>query len=491
MPFARAGALGAIAWASKAAFAIIATAIIFRTQGPAEYGLWALVAALRSLILVIDVGLALPATRDAAQLSSHAGADARLAGTVRLYLTLAVAALAIGIAASPIPAELLGLTGAAASIARTVTILFALEAALTMVGSPFLAVMRGLGRLDVLAATTVVASVIGIALTLVLVGPFGLIGASVAALASRVVLTALQYLSVRRIIEFSLRRTDVLGSLRGSLPLWAIIVAGQIGTVLDTPFVAFVFGAEMAGLYAAGASVPSVAAGLLFAMMDSLLGRHASASAIRQERIVAIWCEVGSLLAAVGFGTIIAVAPDILNTWIGSSTSVSADVLRLYAIAWAMNIPAHALILALISRERHSHLVPVLLVEAAGNVVLSLALLYLIGPTGPAWATVAIFAASHLLVVPLVYSRILHVDVNSIWRASTKGYLVGGTIAIAIAVLTLSVGSGSLSRVVVALVLAVGLGGAAALRLLRGASLAPIGTPSQRGPDAGRPEFDG
>lgn len=464
----RAPVLGAVAWGAKALFAIVSTAIIVRTLGPAEYGVWATVAAVRSLILLMDAGLSLPATRDVAQRGVVAGAGERFRAALRLYVVLAGIAAAAGVVSAPLPEILLRLAPEDAEIARAVTMLFGVEAALTLIGSPFAAALRGVDRMGVLALSNSVAAIAGALAAIPLTQSYGLLGASAATLGARAVMTGWHVLALRRAFEISTARGDALGAVvQSSVAMWAIVLASQIPVALDVPIVGGYFGAETAGWFALGAIVPSVAAGLLFSMMDALLGRHASAPPDRQGGMLLVVTQAACLLAGVGFTLAAVRAGDVLVVWTGTSDAISVDVLRVYAAAWAVNIPMHALVLALLSRHRHGLLVPLVVGEAAANLGLSLALAPVVGPAGPAWASLLAMSVSNLVVAPTIASTHAGVTGRSLRAAALRGYAEGVIIAAVVAAVSL-VSPDSASRLATTTILALVLGGAAAARVARG-----------------------
>ena len=433
-------AWNALAWAASALAGFLTTAYLIRSLGITEYGVWATVAAIRAFLAFLDVGLAFAVARDAAR-SDHDEEARRSIGDARiLALALGLGAVLLAYFGADIPGRLLGLTGELAATARVVTIVIGLEVGLALAGGPLMALIRGLSRFDVLAGLNWLQALVQLALLVALVPFLGLIGAAISLLAGRAIALALAWawlrIRHRSLLVLSGRNRRMKVVLRFVAPLWAMGAATQLGLGTDVPIVAAFYGPAAAGDYAVGIALPMIAASLLFVVIDAAYPRLAAAGHRGLAGAVPVLLELATALGAVGFTVLVAIGPSLLLVWVGSSTPLAVGVLTLYAVSWAINVPAHVLVLAAIARGRHGILAPVVAIEAVASFALSLILAVLIGPIGPAIGTLIPLAITNILVVPFLLLPRIGVSASDALRASGRGGAFGLLVGLGIAGVT-------------------------------------------------------
>lgn len=453
-PLRRLAAWNAVSWAALAAYALVSSAVVFRSAGPEAYGLWATIVAFRGFVTFLDGGLAMGVTRDAAlERSEHHDARPRLAAARRIYAALGVLIIALGLIGSEFPGSLIGLSGEAAQTARAVTIVLAIDAAIALLASPLGSILRGLQRFDVLAAGATSQAVVGSALVLALTAGWGVLGAAVASLLARILVTLVYVAWLHR------HHRDLLGDAGGragirpvvgfAIPLWAMAAGAQIGIGTDVPIVGGFYGAAAASHYAVGALVPAMAAGLLFVLIDTAFPRLAGASRDDLGQLIRYMSLGGCLLAGLGFLTIVLLGSEVLTVWVGSTPPLGLQVMAVYSLAWALNVPAHVLIVTSVAQGRHTILAPIVLAEALLSVALSVVLAATVGPLGPALATLGMLAVSNLVVIPLVVLRRIRVPWQSLLGVAVLGYAVGAAAALLVWALVSVVPGPALTRLVV------------------------------------------
>src|SRR5258708_31848749 len=101
---------GVTSWLALGAYSFVLTALVFRQLGPPLYGLWAVIVSMRSLLMLLDSGLAFGVTRDVVLSRDDAAARQRVAGAYRLYLGIGGAAELLDVALSRIQPRLLYLS---------------------------------------------------------------------------------------------------------------------------------------------------------------------------------------------------------------------------------------------------------------------------------------------------------------------------------------------------------------------------------------------
>jgi O-antigen/teichoic acid export membrane protein len=428
------------AWLALAVGGIATTAILYRVLGPATYGVWATVAALRAFALFLDGGLMFGASGAAARFRSDPDrARADLRGSMLLGLASGACVAVAAILLAWVPAALLGLEGASAGAAALATGLIGLEVGLALAASPVHGMARGLERFDAIALGALIQASVVIVFVLVLTPTMGLVGAAAALIIGRVAGTLPVLATVRRTEPSFLGLDGATKSVGRSIwfagPLWLISIGTQLSLGTDVPIVGRFFGAVAAGAYAIGAIVPATALSALYALTDSSYPRLA-----RQEpstsHLVRRLIVVATALAGLGFTVMAALAPQILVAWIGTAESLAVDVLRIYSLTWALNVPAHILALHAMASWTHRALVPIVLGEAVASFVLSIVLASLGWPIGPAVATLVTLALSNLLIVPWLTLPRAGIPPRTAAMAAIIGYGAGvsaGAVVVAIA----------------------------------------------------------
>jgi len=423
-----------VAWIALAAYTFALSAIVFREVTPAEYGVWAIVVALRAILLLIDAGLALGVNRDAALEDRDAQHRARTAAAHRLYILLGIAAVAIGLVGAGIPGWLLGISGEAADEAKVVTVLFAIETGVTLWASPYAAQLRGRQRSDAVALASAALAAVGLLLAFVLVGPYGLVGAGIAAVVARVA-----WLAALRLGERRLRPTRAAGGRasvwevgRLAAPLWIVAAAGQLSSGTDVPIVGALYGAATAGRYSVGAMLPTAAVGLLFVLLDAALPRFSTDPATRPALGLRL-AFVGSFLAALGFATLLLHATAVLLVWLGEAPELSIQVMVVYSLARAVGVPTHVVILMAIAAGRYSMLARIAVVEATVSLTLGIMLAVTLTPLGPGIGTLVAVLLSNLVLTPLLILPSLGVSWRRLATSAGSGYGLGLVAALPVA----------------------------------------------------------
>lgn len=425
----------AISWASLTIYSIVTTTLVFRATGQAEYGIWATVAAFRSMLLLVDGGLAFGLTRDAAlAVANEADGRERLRASIAVYIAAAAGAALLGIGLAWMPGMLLGLSGPMFQISMALTVLIGLETALALAFGPAVGILRGLKRFDLLAASSLTQAVLGTVLLAVLAGALGLVGAGAAILLARLVGGMVAVLAARR--RFAVGpvripdRRRIRQVLMFALPMWAVAVGSAIGMAGDVPIVGAFFGPEAAGAYGIGAVMPLVVAGFVFVLLDTAFPWLTTLGRASTGHVVRILAVVGAAIASTGLTSIVLSATDILDIWLGVVPGLAVAVTSAYAAVWIVNVPVHVLVLAAIARGVHHIIGPIVIAEAITNLVLSVLLAALVGPVGPALATVVTAGATSIVLFPVLLGRRLGVGAQRLLPPAFAAVVVGASIGL-------------------------------------------------------------
>ena len=459
-PLHRLAIANAVSWGVLVLTAIVTAALLYRDLGAAWFGVWATMTSLKGFALLFEGGLSLSATVDVATVTrAETLAVARLrttwriaavCGTVGTVVLLAMAWLAtsgtrIAVTDQPIIAVALGL--------------FAIETGIALATSPLVGAARGRERFDAVAVASVAQAVTTVILLITLVPSTGLVGAAIALLVARgafvAVLVLLFVPTNRGVVTLRGPASQTRSVIAFVLPIWLIAFGTQVGLGTDVIIVAAAFGVTSAGAYAAGAAIPRAAVSLLFALVDTAFPRFVRSRGVdgSERRVL----RTATLLAGLGFTVLIVLAPSVLTVWLGSADQLAVDVMRTYAIAWVLNVPAHVLSLDAMARGRQGRLVPIVLVEASVTFMLSVLLAAAGFPLGPAIATLLTIAVSNLLVVPLAVLPSPGLSWSIFTRESLGGTAVGVVAGLAVVTMALALPLASIGTLTVAVVLTGGM----------------------------------
>lgn len=362
-------------------------------------------------VALLDPAVALFATREAGALPAQPDPEdphlVTLQETHQVCLALSLPLLLGGLALAGGAGALLG----AGSEVTLALVLLGVLPALQVATALLPAVATGRSAFGVVATGTLVSAVTTLVTSLVLVIPFGVPGLALGQLlgvaAGRLVI--LRWL--RRAapwLRFPSRwptRAALGRSLASTRSFMLLAATAQVINWTDVVIIANLRGAEDVARYRIGVMIPTQLVALAFRGFDVIYPRLARASA--DDHLTALRLPTRVLCSGAGavFGALIALRHDVMTLTTGADDVASRRVLILITLAWAANVPVHALALLLMARGHQSLLLPITLLEAVGNIVLTIAATVQFGVVGAAAATLASIAVSNLLVLPAVSRR--------------------------------------------------------------------------------------
>lgn len=440
-PADRAAVLSASGFAATLIWQLALSRGLLQAVGEEAFGLWATIGAFKAFVVFLDGGLAQGVVR-AAGFAGDGGAARRIRAFWRIEAVIAAVAVALAALASPWAAGYLDLAGPLADLAPWLVLAHGADAALALLGGPLPAILRGRRLFAAVAAMNVGQAAAGLLLLAVLLPAHGAVGAVAAVVLARtltIVATA-AWMARRHLLPRVAAAAPPVAAravLASVLPVWAIVAANQIAMRADVPIVGRWFGAVAAGHYELGQQLPTAAMSLLGAVMAFALPqfvadeRHGGAAQLhrRLPRVVFMAC----LLAALGFGALAALAPELLQLWVGTAPATAVTVARLYAAAWACNAAVLVLVQVAVARDRFGVLLWPTLLGSLLNFALSLWLAAAGRVDGPALATLLTMGVWDLVVVPALLLAHLRLPVAATVRAALLGFGSGGIAALAIA----------------------------------------------------------
>jgi O-antigen/teichoic acid export membrane protein len=200
-------------------------------------------------------------------------------------------------------------------------------------------------------------------------------------------------------------RSEMLAVARTSGVIAALGIATQLLNWADLVLISAFGTAAMAGLYRAAALLPTQACTLIYQGYDvvyPLLARH---WAVEQLGMMRLLSTVFGAVSGVIFAALAWTAPHWVVLITGSRHDTAVTVLRIFCAVWAMNIPAHGIVLMMFARNLQGRLIPLVLCEGVANLVLTVIFVSVWGAEGAAAATLITLGASNLVALPILLRR--------------------------------------------------------------------------------------
>jgi len=447
-----------------------------RELGPESFGIFAIVAALAGLLMVLDFGLSVSVVRDVVAVLTGAPDHAQRAkeDLVRLSGALwatAGSALLVTIGLMGLATIALDVAGEGRAEVALMTLLVGTAVTLSFATGLMPAVLTAHRRFKLSSLSSVAGTLARVAAVVIVVPRAGLVGLGVASLLAVGVERAVMATAVRRLTPWlSLRprrsqRADLAHARASAGPVIALSASAQLLTASDLLLIGLLRHSAGAGLYRLGVVLPTQAMGALFAAYGAALPLLSARTRWGQEEASRLLSRGLNLAAGLGFGWMAFGADVLARALVGSDESLVARVLVLYCAVSALNAVVHPNAFLLITRGEARVMSRVVPVEVVLNLGLTLCLILLMGPVGAAWATLLTTALLDFVVFPLVARR--HFD-----RPLARSLIADGAVPLVL---------GALVALVVARI--VGVDGAqdlllaGALTLLGGMVLAATVTP--------------
>ena len=420
------------------AYGLAVAAYLLHSLPDEQYALWATGLALVGWLTLLDAGLASTIVREAAR--SLVGDDAargRVQAANSVYQGLGAVALGIGAVAALVLPGLIGAEGTSARAGVAVATLLVVDFAVVLGSAAWTGLLRGARRFDLLVLVNVVQVAVAVPLFILLLPPLGLVGAAAAQLTGRLAARILLAILVRRQVPwFDLRprrtsRSDFMSLMSFTLPILGMQVATQVGMGTDVFIVGAVWGAASVGMYASGSQLIRYVGQFLFPAVNVVLPAFSSADYVDARAGPNLLIRTLLPVTAIGVAVFLGIAANanaVMELWAGQATALGTGALVAHALVFTLIAPAHLMTLMLVARGQHAVIGAVVFAESIINFGLSVVLVNVIGPIGPALSTLVVIGVDDLVVIPLLASSRLGIRPLAIWTRIAAGYLVGGAI---------------------------------------------------------------
>jgi O-antigen/teichoic acid export membrane protein len=394
------------------ATSFVVTPLVIAATGSTAYGIWVLIGSVVAYASLLDLGIGGAVTKYVAE-HRATGDDAAVRATVRtaqrLYLALGTTVGLLGVAASAVVPTLLRIPPDATELAARTTVLMGIGLGVAIACTTGIATLRGLQRHDLVAAISIVSSLLSLAGTVVaLAAGWSVLGIVAIGIPIPVLGQALALIAIRRVApELRSGEPAAAGDWRRivafSWPLFLLDVAGRLQSKSDEIVVSVAVSLGSVAPYSLGrklASIPRLIAEQFASVLLPIASElHALQDRARLQRLYLSGVRVSLAIAVPPTVALGLLAVPVLRAWVGPGFESAAPVLVLLAIASLVDLSLWPAGFVLQGIARHRALGPISLATGAANLVLSLVLAGPFGIVGVAVGTLlpAIVEAGLLL----------------------------------------------------------------------------------------------
>ena len=440
------------AYAAAIVSGIVVTPVIVHAIGTEAYGIWSFIGAATIFLGLLDLGVGPSIVRFGAEYRGRGDAtetSALASVGLLLYGVVGAVSVVLGVALAFIVPAVVSAPDDLVWPARVATLLVVVGIAARFPLGLFSNLLLGLQRFDLVNLANLVALVVYAGLVLaVLTQTGGLVLMAAFSLVAVIVRLALplawvpRELPDLRLSRGLVTRERVRRLTSFSADNFLIHIAGKVVFSADVIVVGAVLGAVAAGLYGVPAKLFALAAGIGTAAVNLLLPAlselEGAGDEAGQRRLLLTGLRASmGLMLVVGLPFVF--LPDLLlEAWIGDADGFdvgrSAPVLGLLGGTLVLYQPVYVLTQYLVARGRQRPLARALLAVVAVNLALSVALAETVGLWGVALATVVTEGIAALVVIPLLVGRGTGLDPAALARAALRPLVPALAVALVVLV---------------------------------------------------------
>lgn len=418
---------------------LLVPALAIRRTGASGYGTFVLVVGAATLIAPFETGLSMVGRRAAALASATPDAPtvdrerARLLAVRDLFVCLTGGIVLMTVAGVLLVIATVIPGGKAVAI---LVALLGLSVALNSASGVEQAILFGQRRFRTTAAAAVLGTAATCSLLPFAMSQYGVVGLGAAtavgtAIHRGVVFTAVHVespwlpLSPRRRADRSLVRAVAADTA----PLVLVGIGGHVVATTDVFVLGATTGAGVVGIYRAASLLPTQIASVLFRGYDTVFPALAAEGNDEQERAIRLLTRVFSYGSGLILGVVMMTRHFIVRVLTGSPSALASDVMWIFCVVWGVNAAAHGLALLLVARGEQRVFAPLVIVEAALNVLLTIVLVRYVGAIGAAWATLLTLCVSNAIVLPLITRANVRISTISLVADGLGALSVGGIVS--------------------------------------------------------------
>jgi O-antigen/teichoic acid export membrane protein len=381
--------------------AFVMTPYILGHLGPSTYGLWVLAGAIVGYAGLLDLGVAGALTKYVAEHRERdewSETNALIATSLRLYALMGIVIAGLGLVAGLILPPIFGIPPSERETATRVIALLALGVAIAIPATTSSAILKGLGRYDLVAAIRIVGSLVGAASTILVIElGYGVVGMAATNVPVTLLTFGLGVVCVRRVaprLRIGVRGADrrSAGSIASfSAPLVILEIGGRLQSESDEIVIGAFMPLAAITPFALAARVSSVASLVTDQFASVLLPLASSLEAANEHRRLQEAFLTGTrltiaLFVPIGLGLAILGGP-FLSAWVGPAYASAAPIVVILTLSAGIDMAMWPAGFVLQGLRRHHRLGWLALGSGLANLALSIVLIGPLGITGVAIGT--------------------------------------------------------------------------------------------------------
>jgi O-antigen/teichoic acid export membrane protein len=393
--------------------------VIIRSLGDTWYGVWGITMQFSGYLWLLDLGIRDSVVRYVSRNEARRDQDtvnAKVSVAVYLYVIIAILTLLIGVGGATWGVRYIKIDPALVPTVQTVILLTAVNMSLTWLANPFVGMLIGLQRYDLMNAVGVSVAVARFAGTLLMMkAGYGIVGLSVLHVAATCVSGTLTHIICRRLMP-GFHMAGLERCRREFKEVWNFsfyIVLNNLASKLVFATDSLIIGSHLPVAAVTYFAIPSsllqyLSTGMrsmsqvLYPRASSLEGADDKAGL---RTLFLLGCKYANLIGLPIAAVFLTIGRDFIRLWIGESyADQSAPVLLILTAAYMMTFPHYTVYYVLLGLGRQRGVAFLRVGEAVANLGLSLFLVRRLGIAGVALGTAIPHVLSMMVVLPIISS---------------------------------------------------------------------------------------
>lgn len=437
-------------WGSLAVgivFSFVLAPVVVRSLGDTWYGVWGITMQFSGYLWLLDLGIRESVVRYVAKHEARRDQDtvnAKVSVAIYLYLLITLMTLLIGAAVSHWGVALINIDPSLAGVAKTVILLTALNMSLVWLANPFVGMLIGLQRYDLMNMAGVSVSTARFAGTLLLMNSgFGIVALSVLHIVATLISGAVVLALCIKIMP-TFRVVGLTRCKREFKEVWqfsSYVVLNNIASKVVFATDGLIIASHLPVAAVTYFSIPSsllqqIAAGMR-SMSQVLYPRTSSLDgAGDSEGLRTLFLRGSKYANLIGLpigAVCLTIGSDFIRLWIGTSyAEQSSSVLTILTVAYMMTFPHYTIYYVLLGLGRQRGVALLRVGEAAVNLALSLFLVRRLGIEGVALGTAIPHVISMMFLLPMISSVEVGVSTREYFQSVVIRPLVSVVPAVAV-----------------------------------------------------------
>lgn len=289
------------------------------------------------------------------------------------------------------------------------TIMFVAAAAMSVAVSAYAGVLGSRERFATLAKIAMASIALQAILTVLLAGPYRIIGLALTALLSALARALVYYLLGRKQMPWLLlrprrpQRSVLAAVLRYAGGLVVLSATSTISSSSDAFVIGALRGSAAVTVFRIGITAPSSIVGLLYSTFSVAFPRLVrSGTGLQQEDAVGWLGRVVGWITGSAFAGLCLLGAGLVRLLLGRSSAQATEVLWICAAALAVDVSYHGVVQVIFARGEQGSLAKYSWIELTFNLAATYVLVRLYGPVGSAWTLAATIVVTDIVGFPII-----------------------------------------------------------------------------------------